>query len=730
MPSSQVAPVEPPNGESETDAPATSAASDASFKAKAVEETKIDAGTSDVEQPPAKPKTMRTRLVAKLGLNPSHALFTDKRVQANSLAACRWACFVDACCQTVLAPNFPYMCIPDFHEDSFPNIKPFKFATAQYFIPMCPAIGAAIASLFFGPLSDKIGRKPCMLICLYLGAVGCVVKYFCRGTFWGFNAANFANGLVGASLVVGMAYVGDVFPEDKAKAADELGALMGLMMLGMSAGNVIAILMEEQGLFMPLWAAAGLSLSAGIVASIWMVEADRSLHQKAHEESNVSEQEGEDAGDKPSAAKAEEDLWKPTKINWRLFSMIMVGAVLDNLGSTGLTMAMSPLMLNEYQLDAYKDPDPDIIMNENEYKWIVTLVALAIIPAIPFSMVFYQKVGTAGGCVWGNVFTVFVTLGLLLITKNDASKTWFIIFVLVLYAGYPFTVLSQLTTGPMMDAIAPEEERGKVQGYCNGVIQATMAGGPVLLGSVADSEGTSTCIVLCMILSAVAAVANMPLMRHPQLMWVKDPNAKDHHEHEEDLGTDEELVRRAEAGEWIPAKELDRINTDRMNRGEMFLKLRYGKYENDKDYLGKLKKRAAADFTLFKEECSEWLTEMKEGGREGRAEIVKQVLHARPPPEFIKQSKKELGEWFTDYLEDNGWWLENDPTAMKMMIMNAFPRLVRDLNADNIEVSTLLILKVMNQHINLANAANSESVSSLLASTAVTRRASVSKKAD
>lgn len=723
----QVVPVEdPPPSEAVAATAERNGASDGAVKAAAA------ADKFGTDSPPAvgrKHKSTRQRLASTFGLAPSHSLFTDKRVLANSLAAVRWACFVDVCCQTVLQPNFPYMCIPDYHQDSFPNIKPFKFATAQYFIPCAPAIGSAIASLVFGPLSDRIGRKPCMLICLYLGAVGSVLKYFARQTFWGFNAANFANGLVGASLVVGMAYVGDVYPDDKEKANEELGALMGLMMLGMSAGNVIAILMEEQGLFMPLWAAAALSLSGGIAASIWMVEADRSLHKDAHQETHVPHSEGEDDGggeEEKTGEPGTENPWQPTRINFKLFWMIMFGCILDNLGSSGLTMAMSPLMLEEYQLDFILDEEKPL-MNDNGYKWITTCVALAIIPAIPISMAVYNKIGIAGGCVLGNAFTVVVTLGLLFITKNEATKAWFISFILVLYGGYPMTVLSQLTTGPMIDAIAPEDMRGTLQGYNNGVTQFVMAGGPVVLGLIADEMNTEFCIWLCIGLSCAAAVANVPLMHYPQLMWAKDPNAKEHHEHEEDLGSDEDLIKRAEAGEWIPSAELDRINEDRMKKGLPFLMLKYGKYENDKDFLGKLKKRAAKDFKHYQDECAKWLQEMRDAGPEGREEMVKMMLNSRPSPDFIKQQKKELGEWFTDYLMDNGYWIENDPTPMKMMIMGAFPRLVRDINADNLEIGTLLMMKVMNNHMTLANATEG-TVTGLLASKAYTRRSSVSNK--
>ena len=45
----------------------------------------------------------------------------------------------------------------------------------------------------------------------------------------------------------------------------------------------------------------------------------------------------------------------------------------------------------------------------------------------------------------------------------------------VLPGGFPFTVLSQLTTGPMLDAIAPEDQIGFIQGVSVLIVRAFLA---------------------------------------------------------------------------------------------------------------------------------------------------------------------------------------------------------------------------------------------------------------
>lgn len=113
---------------------------------------------------------------------------------------------------------------------------------------MSALLGVAIASMFIGMASDKVGRKPCMLLCLYGTAVGCILKYLFRFSFWPYCGFNFLNGLFSASVPVSLAYAGDV-NETKREKDSEIGVLVGISMLGAAGGGIIAILMETQGLF-------------------------------------------------------------------------------------------------------------------------------------------------------------------------------------------------------------------------------------------------------------------------------------------------------------------------------------------------------------------------------------------------------------------------------------------------------------------------------------------------
>merc|ERR1711998_346798 len=120
----------------------------------------------------------------------------------------------------------------------------------------------------------------------------------------------------------------------------------------------------------------------------------------------------------------------------------------DNIGSTGLTMAIAPLMFEKY----IQTP----LLDDNGFKWITTMIMIAIIPGIGLMNPFFKNFGVAGSCIWGNFFTAIACLALFLIAKQETSSLSLAVFITVNYIATPFTVISQLTTGPMLDVIAPE----------------------------------------------------------------------------------------------------------------------------------------------------------------------------------------------------------------------------------------------------------------------------------
>ena len=99
------------------------------------------------------------------------------------------------------------------------------------------------------------------------------------------------------------------------------------------------------------------------------------------------------------------------------------------------------------------------------YKWLSCLFILAVIPGIAVGVAVNGTKGNGFGVVFGNLATAFFIAILTLVAfYPDADSGMFALFLVIFFFGYPFTVCSQLTTGPMLDAIAPPERRGEIQG--------------------------------------------------------------------------------------------------------------------------------------------------------------------------------------------------------------------------------------------------------------------------
>jgi MFS family permease len=159
--------------------------------------------------------------------------------------------------------------------------------------------------MFTGQWSDRVGRKNIMLVSTVLAAIGSIVKYFLRKSFWGFCIANFCTGLATGGLPVAMAYVGDVFASNKEKQS-EMSILVGLWMLGGAGGGILAILLESTGLFAPLWLAAALMFIASFALLRFFVEPGNLPAIEL--EPNVLDEDEEDDDD-------EKDMISPTEID-------------------------------------------------------------------------------------------------------------------------------------------------------------------------------------------------------------------------------------------------------------------------------------------------------------------------------------------------------------------------------------------------------------------------------
>lgn len=140
------------------------------------------------------------------------------------------------------------------------------------------SIGIAIAiysfvQFLFNPLlgkfSDKYGRKPVIVACLFLNAIGYVVFAFTHSYIM-LLLSRIIAGIGGSSIGVAQAYIADVTTrENRSKGMGLIGSAFGL---GFVFGPLIGGLLAEFGYAVTGYVAAGFSLLAFVLTIFYLPE--------------------------------------------------------------------------------------------------------------------------------------------------------------------------------------------------------------------------------------------------------------------------------------------------------------------------------------------------------------------------------------------------------------------------------------------------------------------------
>jgi len=624
----------------------------------------------------------------RVGLARYQKLVTEEHALKYSTYAVRFNVMMNAINTKMLNPNFAILASKGTSDDSFDNTNPFDFNSATYFMPLCSLLGVAIASIFTGKLSDKIGRKKVIWFCSVISGFGSLGMYFARHTFWGFCIMSFVAGLFRGTLPVGMAYVSDVYTTKQEKS-DQLGVIVAYFVLGNSGGGILAILMKSTGLFTPLLLGAALIWLSCFVLTKYMIEQHDVKVIPIGKEKLAQDFDDDDENARPEVID-ECTLWN-----------IIGGALADNVGSTALfPLCLSPLALEQYTLSPSLVKE---IMSVTLYQWLSVLVALMVIPGTLITPWVFKKIGASGGCVMGNVCTGLLTIALLLIANGPQTTVAFVWFVIVMYLGFPLTVISQLSTGPMLDVIAPLDKLGYVQGLNNTVMNLGMAVAPWVLGILADALGTNPAIWIGVGVSFLAGLINVPLMFKKGL----GPEEKKPPPERRVLqGEDEDLVDQALRGEWVPAAALADINENRIKGGQPPLAPQVTSYDDDKEDLKELRAHAHETFLFRKQRNAQFLSEL--ANPENTERLPELVLQFQSilemDEEIIHESHEKLGNWFGDYLKASGYAAHVQPVVIKQMIMSAFPTVLeegKEITPENFQQILLHAQRVYNQYLDI-----------------------------
>ena len=143
------------------------------------------------------------------------------------------------------------------------------------------AIGIIIASYSFvqflfnpilGRISDKHGRKPVIVVCLFINAIGYVIFAF-TSSFAVLLLSRIVGGVGGSSVSVAQAYIADVTTkETRSKGMGVIGAAFGL---GFVFGPLMGGLLSSYGYTVTGLGSASFSLLAFIVTIILLPESNQ-----------------------------------------------------------------------------------------------------------------------------------------------------------------------------------------------------------------------------------------------------------------------------------------------------------------------------------------------------------------------------------------------------------------------------------------------------------------------
>jgi MFS family permease len=133
------------------------------------------------------------------------------------------------------------------------------------------AMGAGLCSSAWGRLSDRIGRRPVIIICLAGAAASYVLLGYSSELWMVYVSRAFAGAMAG-NVGVASAMMADMTkPEDRARAMGFIGAALGLgMVLGPMMGGFLSG--AEPGFTLPCIVAGGMSVLAIIAAVLFLPE--------------------------------------------------------------------------------------------------------------------------------------------------------------------------------------------------------------------------------------------------------------------------------------------------------------------------------------------------------------------------------------------------------------------------------------------------------------------------
>jgi len=360
---------------------------------------------------------------------------------------------------SILAPVAPYI-VQKYNGSALMVTLLFAiYAAAQF--AAAPALGK---------ISDRVGRRPVLLVCVLGSAVGYFI-FGVGGALWVLFFSRLIDGITGGNLSTAAAYIADISkPEDRAKNFSLIGMAYGFgFILGPALGGALG----QISLTAPLFA-------AGIVSLISVVLIYFLLPESLQQEHRTTEP------------------MTPGDFN----PFVSVGQMLVRPG-LGLVLVVS--MLFNMAFDGINSTTPIFIVHKfaaQPWQIGVLFVAVGIAMAVvqgalsrPMTERFGEK-GMATFSLVGNAIG-----GVLFLAAPALWMVYPIIFVQMAVTGFVFSSMGSLAT-----SYVSAREQGQMAG-----VNASLAGlasmlGPVWAGAAYDAIGPGSQFLISAAILVVACL--------------------------------------------------------------------------------------------------------------------------------------------------------------------------------------------------------------------------------
>lgn len=189
---------------------------------------------------------------------PSQNSDTFAPVPRRALAFVFGVAVLDLLGLTLLMPVIPFL-VRQYEAGAFyVTLMTVIYAAAQF-----------LAAPLLGRLSDRYGRKPVLLICLFGSAIGYFL-FGLGGALWVLLLSRLIDGVTGGNMSIVSAYIADVTPpEERAKNFGLIGMAFGI---GFVFGPALGGALSQLSLAAPAFAAGILSLLAVLAGLIVLPE--------------------------------------------------------------------------------------------------------------------------------------------------------------------------------------------------------------------------------------------------------------------------------------------------------------------------------------------------------------------------------------------------------------------------------------------------------------------------